>query len=163
MRKRPWYREPMLALVIGLPLAAVAGGIATFVIAERNADPGDPRVRRVAQTQTVDLAADREASRQGYAATATIDTDGVIRVEFEAARPAAASLRLVFRHVTDPRRDCDVTLSHVPEYGFAGLLSGALGAGAYNAELTPEDGEWRLVGRLEDGAIHTRLVPALGH
>jgi len=67
----------MLALVIGLPLAAVAGGIATFVIAERNADPGDPRVRRVAQTQTVDLAADREASRQGYAATATIDTDGV--------------------------------------------------------------------------------------
>ena len=30
-------------------------------------------------------------------------------------------------------------------------------------ELTPEDGEWRLVGRLEDGAIHTRLVPALGH
>lgn len=30
---RPWYREPMLALVIGLPASAVLAGLLTLAIA----------------------------------------------------------------------------------------------------------------------------------
>ena len=36
--KRPWWREPMVWLIAGLPLAAVVAGITTVVIASRNAD-----------------------------------------------------------------------------------------------------------------------------
>lgn len=161
MSARPWYREPMLALVWGLPLAAVVAGIATLVIAARTSDTGDARVRRVAQTQTADLAPDRAAARLGLAADATVDAEGVVRVGLDAAQPGVDTLRLTFRHVTDPRRDREITLSRVEGASYAALLPEPLGAGAYNAELVPTDGVWRLVGRLEDGAAHTTLRPAV--
>ena len=162
MSARPWYREPMLALVFGLPLAAVIAGIATLVIAIRSADDGgDGRVHRVAQTQTTDLTPDRVAARLGLTAIATLAADGVIRIVLDAAQPGEGTLVLALRHVTDPRRDREVTLSRVEGAAYAGILSDPLGAGAYNAELTPEDGAWRLVGRFEDGAIRVAFDPAL--
>lgn len=161
MSARPWYREPMLALVWGLPLAAVVAGIATLVIAARTSDEGDARVRRVAQTQTADLAPDRAAARLGLAAVATLDGEGVVHVVLDAAQPGADTLLLSLRHGTDPRRDRDVTLSRVEGAQYAGLLSGPLLAGAYNAELAPADGDWRLVGRLEDGAARIALTAAV--
>ena len=36
---RPWWREPMVWLVIGGPATVVVAGIATAVIAVRGADP----------------------------------------------------------------------------------------------------------------------------
>lgn len=36
---RPWWREPMLWLVLGGPLAVVLAALATAVIAVRGADP----------------------------------------------------------------------------------------------------------------------------
>jgi uncharacterized protein len=36
---RPWWREPMLWLVIGGPAAVVAAGLATAVIAVQGSDP----------------------------------------------------------------------------------------------------------------------------
>ncbi len=35
---RPWYREPMVWLVIGIPLAAVIGGLVTLGLAIRGGD-----------------------------------------------------------------------------------------------------------------------------
>lgn len=161
MSARPWYREPILALVWGLPLAAVVAGIATLVIAARTSDAGDARVRRVAQTQTADLAPDRAAARLGLAADATFDAEGVVRVGLDATQPGVDTLQLTLRHITDPRRDRDVTLSRVEGASYAALLPGPLEAGAYNAELVPADTAWRLVGRLEDGAAHMTLRPAV--
>lgn len=37
--KRPWWREPMVWLVIGGPAIVVVAGITTAVIAVRGADP----------------------------------------------------------------------------------------------------------------------------
>lgn len=37
--KRPWWREPMVWLVIGGPAVVVVAGISTAVIAIRGADP----------------------------------------------------------------------------------------------------------------------------
>ena len=69
MNTQPASREPMLFLVIALPAAAVAAGIATLVLAMGGAgDAGDARVRRVAQTQTADLAPDLAAARRGLRA-----------------------------------------------------------------------------------------------
>jgi hypothetical protein len=161
MSARPWYREPMLALVWGLPLAAVIASFATLVLAVQSADEGDARVRRVAQTQTADLAPDRAAARLGLSAVATLDTDGVVRVALDAAPPTPDTLRLALRHGTDPRRDGEVTLSRIEGAEYAGLLPGPLAAGAYNAELEAADGAWRLVGRLGDGAARIALRPAV--
>jgi hypothetical protein len=36
---KPWWREPMMWLVVGGPAVVVVAGIATAVIAIRNADP----------------------------------------------------------------------------------------------------------------------------
>ena len=151
----------MLALVWGLPLAAVVAGIATLVIAARTSDEGDARVRRVAQTQTADLAPDVAAARLDLAATATLDAEGVVRVDLDAAQPGVDTLLLSLRHGTDPRRDREVTLSRIEGADYAGLLPEPLAAGAYNAELAPADGGWRLVGRLEDGAVRVVLAAAV--
>ncbi len=151
----------MLALVWGLPLAAVVAGIATLVIAVRTSDEGDARVRRVAQTQTADLAPDLAAARLDLAATATLDAEGVVRVELDAAQPGVDTLLLSLRHGTDPRRDRAVTLSRMEGAAYAGLLPGPLAAGAYNAELAPADNAWRLIGRLEDGAVRVALAAAV--
>ena len=37
--RRPWWREPMMWLVVGGPAVVVVAGITTAVIAIRNADP----------------------------------------------------------------------------------------------------------------------------
>lgn len=37
--QRPWWREPLVWMVIGGPLAVVVAGIATLVIAVKNPDP----------------------------------------------------------------------------------------------------------------------------
>lgn len=36
---RPWYREPMVWMVIGGPLVVVVASIFTFVVAVKNPDP----------------------------------------------------------------------------------------------------------------------------
>jgi hypothetical protein len=162
MSARPWYREPMLALVIGLPTAAVIASLATVVIAARSSgDAGDPRVTRVAQVQTADLAVDRAAARAGLTAVVTFTPDDAVVLAFRSGQWQGPALRLTLRHVTDGTRDRELPLHRAGNAGYVALLPGALPDGAYNAELTPEDGGWRLVGRLEDGAARLRLAPAL--
>ena len=160
MNARPWYREPMLALVIGLPAAAVVAGFATLVLAA-GGDAGDSRVRRVAQTQTADLAPDRAAARLALGAELALDGTGAVTLRFEDAAPADSVLRLELRHGTDAGRDSGARLVRAGEGLFIGRLEAARGIGAYNAELAPEDAGWRLVGRLDAQSARVRLEPAL--
>lgn len=162
MNERPWFREPMLALVIGIPLATVAAGIATLVIAARGpGDAMDDGVRRVAQAQIVDLAPDREAARLGLGATATIDAAGTVELRFRTGTPPAAqTLVLTLRHSTDPQLDRVVTLNR-DSVRYAGRLTAARAPGAYNAMLGPADGSWRLVGRLALNGDRLDLGPSL--
>jgi hypothetical protein len=160
MNARPWYREPMLALVIGLPAAAVVAGLATLVLAA-GGDAGDARVRRVAQTQTADLAPDRAAARLALGAELALDGNGAVTLRFEDAAPEESVLRLELRHGTDARRDCGARLVHAGDGVFVGRLEAARASGAYNAELGPEAAGWRLVGRLEAQSHRVRLEAAL--
>jgi hypothetical protein len=160
MSARPWYREPMVLLVVALPAAAVVAGIATLVLAA-GGDSGDARVRRVAQTQTADLAPDRAAAALGLAGELTLDANGAVTLRFAESPPAAPVLRLELRHATEARRDRGARLVSAGDGVFVGRLEAARETGAYNAELAPEQGEWRLVGRLEAGSAHVRLAAAL--
>ena len=160
MSARPWYREPMLALVIGLPAAAVFAGFATLFLAA-GGDAGDPRVRRVAQTQTANLTPDHAAARLALGADLALDANGAVTLRFSDPAPEESVLRLELRHGTDARRDCGARLVHAGDGVFVGRLETIRGAGPYNAELAPEDGGWRLVGRLEAQSPRVRLEAAL--
>jgi hypothetical protein len=152
----------MLILVIGLPAAAVVAGFATLFLAMGGVgDAGDGRVRRVAQTQTADLAPDLAAARLAYRAEAKADENGAVTLRFGEAAPRVAVLQLVLRHVTDPQRDRSVRLVPAGDGLYLGRLDAPRASGAYNAELAPEDAAWRLVGRLEATSPSLALRPAL--
>lgn len=162
MNARPWFREPMLALVIGLPVAAVVAGIATVVIAVTSSgDAGDPRVRRVAQVQTTDLQVDTAAAALGLRARAAFAPEGIVSLEFDAGDWRGGALRVTLRHATDAARDRELLLFPATEDHYAGLLPAPLPAGAYNVEAAPEAGGWRIVGRLADGGTQVRLHPSV--
>ena len=164
MKTQPARREPMLFLVIGLPAAAVVAGIATLVLAlGGDGDTGDARVRRVAQTQTTDLAPDLAASRLALRGEAKLDGNGAVRLRFGGPAPAAAVLQLTLRHAAGPERDRSARLVRAGEGLYLGRLDAPRAAGAYNAELAPESGDWRLVGRLEPSQVVLELQPALGN
>lgn len=155
-------RHPMLLLVIGLPATAVIAGFATLFLAMGGkGDTGDQRVRRVAQTQTTDLAPDLAASRLAYRGEVRADDNGAVVLRFGKSAPREPVLQLVLRHVTDAGRDRGARLVRAGDGAYVGRLDALRAAGAYNAELAPEGGGWRLVGRLEAAGEPFTLRPAL--
>ncbi len=76
MSPRPPLREPMVWLVIGLPVVAVVAGIALLVIATRSgsSDAVIDTVARTAQIQTAELGPDARA--QALKLSAVLQVDG---------------------------------------------------------------------------------------
>lgn len=160
--QRPWYREPMLWLVIAIPLLTVPAGLATLWIASR--DPGavasaDEGARRMGQMQFADVSADVEAARLGIRGGASVQADRT-RIEFRLAGPVEGTLALHLRHATDPSRDQRVSLEALGNGRWAAHVA-ALGHDAWNARVESTAG-WRLAGRVEHDATAFDLVPAVG-
>ena len=159
--RRSFWREPMVWLVFGLPLASIVAGVTLLVIAVRSggADTVSDQVQRVAQMQTADLSVDSVASRRKLIAVLRAQ-DGVIEVlpatgDFDRARP----LRLVLAHPSQARADLHLELA-----------PSALGWRAetpldsshdWNLQLLATDGSWRLRGRLLKQQHAARLAPAV--
>lgn len=150
-------RNPVVLLLIGLPVATLAAGIATLALIGRGGldTVGDP-VRRTAQVQQVDLAADAAARRLGLGGRLALEGP-VLRVDVPGL-DRTAPLRLRLEHPLDATLDADVTLD--PE-------DGAWEGPAFDANvgwrvaLTPVNGEWRLVARWPRGAHAIDLAPAV--
>jgi hypothetical protein len=157
-----WYREPMVWLLVALPLASV---VATGVLMRAAGDAGpldsapDP-VRRSAQVQESDLAADLRALELGIATTARTGTSrGTLRIE-RATLPAG-DLLLELVHPLDASRDRVVE----PTVDGATLVVGGFDSRiGWHLRLRPASAQWRLVGRWDparpDATIALR--PALG-
>lgn len=150
-------RNPVILLLVGLPLATLAAGAATLALIGRGgldavADP----VRRTAQVQQVDLQADEAAARLGLSGRLALVGD-VAWIEVDGAT-AASALELHLEHPLDAARD-----GHRPLQPEAGRWQ----APAFDADVgwrvsvTPADGAWRLVARWPRGARRVVLVPAL--
>ena len=84
--RRPWWREPYVWLLIGLPLSAVIGGIATLVLAIESSDGlvvDDYYRRGLEINRTLDR--DRHAQRYGLDATFDwLDQGRTLRVTLDA-------------------------------------------------------------------------------
>ena len=98
--KRPAWREPMVWLVVALPLVAVIAGFALLVIASRSGstDAVADRVQRTAQIQVADLGPDARARQLRLSAILRTDGDLVEVLPVSGDFPRDAPLRLALHH-----------------------------------------------------------------
>jgi hypothetical protein len=159
-RKRPFWREPMMWLVIALPLASVVAGVILVTLAARDAsDSVGDVVQRTAQIQVSDLSPDARARDLKLSAVVRID-EGYVEVlpvtgEFDRKQP----LRLVLRHPTLAASDLELRA----QPGDNGWRAEAEVATDHDwkLELMPEGMPWRLQGRLPGGQRAAHVKPAL--
>lgn len=160
-KRRHALREPMVWLVIALPLAAVVASIWLVVLSSRGGsiDSVADEVQRTGQIQTTDLGPDERASQLKLGAVLQSE-EGMLRVfpaggEFRRGE----NLRLTLLHPYSKDEDQVLTLvpdklgwhaEHAPDPGHD-----------WNLQLGDEAGSWRLRGRLPRGQHAAHLGPAL--
>jgi hypothetical protein len=159
--KRPTWREPMVWLMLGLPLAAVIASIALVVTAVRT--DGNDRVRdevtTSAQIQQAELGPDARAQSLGLAGVLRVTPTGVELLPVSGDFARNAPLELVLAHPTQAARDRHVRLQP-SELGWRGAI--AFDAGHdWLLEVAPADHAWRVRGRLRGGEHAVHLAPAL--
>lgn len=159
--KRPAWREPMVWLVAGLPLASVIAGIALVVTASRNGSSdavADP-VQRTAQIQVADLGPDARAEQLHLSAIVRTDKDVIEVLPVSGGFRRDAPLQLALHHPT--RADADRELQLQP--GELGWRAAATldGSHDWKVQLSSADGTWRLQGRLPRGQRAAHLKPVV--
>lgn len=160
-RKRPAWREPMLWLVVGVPLAAVIGGLWMVAVAIRSGgvDSSTDDVRRTGQMQVADLGPDARASALGLRAVVQVYEGrvSVFPVSGQWARTEPLSLSLV--HPQRQAEDHAIALD-ADETGWH--ADATLDAGHdWIVHLRDARGTWRIGGRLPAGQQATHLGPSL--
>ena len=163
-RRHP-LREPMVWLVIALPLAAVIASLWLVMLSLRGGsiDAVIDDVQRTGQIQTTDLGPDARAAELRLSAVLQSE-NGMLRVfpasgEFRLDAPL--QLKLLHPH----EQDADEVLTLAPdELGWKVEYTADPGHD-WNLQLADGDatteGEWRLRGRLPRGLHAAHLGPAL--
>lgn len=166
---RPWYREPLVWLVLGIPASAVVMGVVMLVLSVESYDGlvADDYYRRGLEiNRAVERA--RAAATLGLEARVEIDPGtATVRATLTATDPRfqppdTVALRL--SHATRAARDIVVDLTHggggryvqrLPE------LDGGLPSGRWYLRL--ETDAWRVDGALPDASARVaRLLPEPG-
>ncbi len=163
-RECPWYRQPLVWMLIAIPGSAVLFGIAMLVIAVASYDGlvVDDYYKRGLEINR-DLARDRAAARLGMSAGVIFDVrTSHVRVELSSGSsdmqlPSRLSLRLV--HPTRAGLDRVVELRSLGQGHYSGQV-GRLEAGHWHLHLETES--WRILGRMAlPGAGSSDLSPAV--
>ena len=157
---RPERRfNPVVWLVVGIPLATVIAGVWTLMLAAGDSatDAHPDQVRRMAQVQQASTDADETAAREGLAARVEIRRDHVLVSVAPTAGTRAPVLML--RHPIESSLDRALVLSPHPGGWRANETVGA--AHGWQLQLVAADGRWRLVGRYRPGDADLVLRPAL--
>lgn len=161
MGERNPLREPMMWLVIGLPIAAVVGGVALIVISLRSGSVDaviDP-VQRTAQVQVSELGPDQRAGALKLSAVLRVGNGMVELLPVSGDFARSEPLTLVLSHPSQAAQDRTVSLTP-SELGWRAKID--LPADHdWLLRLTPTDGSWRLRGRLPVGQQAAHLGPAL--
>jgi uncharacterized protein len=156
------WREPMVWLMIGLPLAAVLASVSLVVTAVRtdNNDSVRDDVRHTAQIQTVELGPDARAQVLALSAVLRVGASGVDVLPVAGDFARNAPLELVLAHPTEAARDRHLQLRPT-ELGWHAATAPDV-AHDWLLEIAPADHAWRLRGRLRSGEHAAHLAPALG-
>lgn len=160
--KRPYWREPMVWLVAGLPLASIVASIILITVAVRTggADVVTDDVKRVAQIQTVDLGPDERAAELKLSAVMRVDGKGVEVIPVTGTFNRGAALQLSLLHPSQADQDRRLSL---PPGGLGWRLDGINVDATHDwkLELVSDAEHWRIKGRLPKQELAARLAPAL--
>lgn len=139
-------RNPVLWLVIALPLLAVAGSVASMLLAVGGSDaPLPERYHWEGSQLDADDARLAVAARRGISAVFGVDAAaGECRVVLQGAAPA--ELRLTLTHATLAGLDQHVVLQRTGD-AYTGRCA-PLGQGHWWLELADADGSWLIRQRL---------------
>lgn len=144
---RPWWKEPMVWLIAGLPATAVVASVTTYFIAAHEPDSlvkTEYRKDGFAISQVTDP--DRLAAKLGLAAQLSVN-EGQLRVTLRGGtgvRPEHINLSLV--HPTQENQDIHVVLVRSRDLSYLAPLPDS-GAGKRILILEPEDRTWRIAGQ----------------
>ncbi|MEO5962844.1 MAG: FixH family protein [Thermomonas sp.] len=164
-KRRHPLREPMVWLVIALPLAAVISSLWLVMLSMRGGsiDSVADDVQRTGQIQTTDLGPDARAAQLKLSAVLQSEA-GMLRVfpasgEFRRGEPL--QLKLLHPH----EQESDEILTLVPDdLGWQVKYTADPGHD-WNVQVgdgdEKSDGSWRLRGRLPQGQHAAHLGPAL--
>ncbi len=149
-RPRPWYREPMVWLVITIPALTVAGGLTTVVIAHLRSDAVvADEYRKEGLAISLDPTRDRAAQRLGVSASVALD-GGTLRVRLNpGTAPLPGQLVVLLSHATRAEQDRLATLRATADGAYAAPLA-PLAPGHWFLEVSPTDRAWRLTGEFVD-------------
>ncbi len=145
----PWYRQFWPWFIIALPASAVLAGLATLAIAIRY-----PDAMVVDDYYKEGLAINRQVEKQQ--AAASLGAQALIRfdagknqlmIEMIAPSELLGKLRLYLIHPTLAGQDQVLSLSPAADGRYHTDLPG-LGTGRWHVALEPENGNWRLEGRM---------------
>ena len=156
------WREPMVWLMIGLPLAAVLASVSLVVTAVRtdNNDSVLDNVQRTAQIQTVELGPDARAQALALSAVLRVGGGGLDVLPVAGNFDRNAPLELVLAHPTEAARDRRLRLQPT-ELGWHAATAPAIDHD-WLLDIAPTNHAWRLRGRLRSGEHAAYLAPALG-
>jgi len=159
---RPFWKEPMVWLVWGLPLASVVAGIWLVVVAvgAGGADTVTDKVQRVSQIQTTDLGPDDNAARRRLSAIVQVRGDHVELTAVTGDFAAPSPLVLTLAHPTEAAQDLTLPLARDTTGWRAPADLDT--AHDWNVQLSPQDGSWRIRGRLQKDTQAVRLAPSHG-
>ena len=161
-RKRPFWKEPMMWVVLGIPLASIVAGVGLVVVSVRSgsADAVMDKVDRVSQIQTTDLGPDEAAAARKLSAIVQIRADHVELVPVTGEFAGTSPLVLTLAHPTEAAKDTTLTLAR----DTAGWTAPAQidTSHDWNVQLATQDGLWRIRGRLQRDTQAVRLAPASG-
>lgn len=145
---RPWWKEPMLWLVLGLPAIAVVGSFTSYYFAAR-----DPDTLVKTEYRKVGLAMVEPAnSAAGVAAALGLSarlTSGSGRVELVlrghlATPPERLSLSVL--HPAHENMDIHILLAHTHDSTYIAAAPD-MGMGKRVLVLEPQDRSWRIAGQ----------------
>lgn len=147
---RRWYREPMVWLVIAIPLAAVIGGVVMLTLAIRTDDGlvADDYYHRGKEINRV-LARDQAAARAGLAGGVALDAGAqqlVLSLNARDPKHVPAQVELQFLHATRSGFDRTLLMARGADGAYRAGLP-VLAPGHWHVQVsTPQ---WRLVGSLQ--------------
>ena len=159
-------RNPVMWLVIGLPILSIVAGVGLVVVALESGgdDAVIDTVQRTAQIQTTELGPDERAQSMKLSAVLHVDAKGLdllpVGGGFSTGEvPRDAVLTIVLSHPSDASLDRTVTLAP-SEMGWHADLDLPTDHD-WLLQLAPADTQWRLRGRLIAGQGAAHLGPAL--
>lgn len=157
----PWYREPLVWMLIAIPALSVVSGTAMLILALNSRDGlvADDYYRRGME---INLELDRDRAAQHRGVSAVLDIDAGKNIALTLHQPpeqSPAQLELRLLHATRAGFDRVLLLPRGRDGRYRGAALNLV-PGKYYVQVAAED--WRIIGTLRySGATSIRLAPAV--